>query len=294
MPAKKPSRTSKKQQGEAAQPRSTAMQIFVKTDGKTITINVGAGDTIDALKAKIQDKEGIPPRMQRLTCAGKYLEDGRTLQDYNIQKDSTLHLVYRICSQGMQIFVEALSGKTITLDVEAGDTIGAVKAKIQDKEGFPSDQHRLIFANQDLEDGRTLQEYNIQKDSTLHLCVRTLHLCGASTLPENSSIDENSSVAGMSGEGGQLDAERKAAEEMLNEGMQGENSSLCAGAHTALDDRQVLSLFHRHKSGWRVWLLRTGYHREGSLSLTFFPNGEAEGTGILDGATHRTPLQGSW
>ncbi|XP_077251977.1 polyubiquitin-like [Tasmannia lanceolata] len=153
------------------------MQIFAKisSTGKKVTLEVMSGDTVQNVKAKIQEKEGIPSEQQTLIYAGRSLEDSQTLGAYNIPIEATLNIAIRPREE-MQIFIKMPTGESIALDVKAWYTVRVIKDMIESMVGVLSNKHRLVYSGKQLEDHRTLLEYNIQRKATLSMKSTTMQI----------------------------------------------------------------------------------------------------------------------
>ncbi|XBH87675.1 hypothetical protein VPH35_075093 [Triticum aestivum] len=146
------------------------MEIFVKIQSTNLRIKRKIHYTVWDVKDKIRDKEGIPVGQQRFIFGSKLLVGSCTLEDYSIEEESTLTL--DLVPRGMHIFVRPLTDRIMTIEVDREDTISS--AMIFEKNGIPPRRQRLCFAGKQLEDGRTLADYDVYNESTLFLVVRLL------------------------------------------------------------------------------------------------------------------------
>lgn len=156
--------------------RNDQITVIVKTlMGIAMEFKIGQGESVWTLKYMIFLKEGILLNQQRLIFAGRQLEDRATLSDYRIQHKATIHLILRLdpalASERIEIYIKTLTGLTITLSTNQNNTISSLKDQMQEKEGIPPHQQRLIFAGKELENDRTLAYYGIQNQSILHITL---------------------------------------------------------------------------------------------------------------------------
>ena len=172
------------------------MQIFVKPENKTLTLDVKASDTVLSVKQKIHERGYAEPKLQSLRYGGKSLEDDKVLSDYNIQKESQLQYSFRWSMMpSIKISVENLVGKVVTLDVSPSNKVSVVKTKYYSKEGISPANQSLIFGGSVLDDAKTLSECNIQNQSKVIVVIRSSEIPIAVEMLDGKSIKLNISIS---------------------------------------------------------------------------------------------------
>ena len=146
---------------------ASRIQVFIKSldNWTTTSVNIHASDTIDTLKRCIS---GIPPSHQKLIFYRHVLMNSKTVKDYDIKMGDTIHVTDM---RDIQVFVKTIKGKTVVIPAVPSLTVDKLMKRIESKVGIPANQMRLIFHLYQLENGRTLSDYNIQNNSTLFLLL---------------------------------------------------------------------------------------------------------------------------
>jgi ubiquitin C len=149
------------------------MKISVQVgEGKALTIEIDEHSTVAAAKLEAAKHASLPSDADlRLLFAGETLVDSSTLKENGIVEGSQVYL-HSLGSTKEEIHIQMLTGQKLTIGLDRGETVNSLKEKIATASSIPVDQHRLIFAGKTLEDGHPLAEYNIQRQSTLHLVLR--------------------------------------------------------------------------------------------------------------------------
>lgn len=171
------------------------MQVNVRhLNGSQIQVILDREANIGFLKARIEQETGIGASEQRLVFGGMLLTDQKIppstpLSKYNIKHEDTVSLASTsplISPRAVtgreeatanntgevQIFVRNLNGKSLAIMVSPSDTVESLKAKVEEREGLPASEQRLLYGGKQLEPGRILADYGVQKESTLHLVLR--------------------------------------------------------------------------------------------------------------------------
>lgn len=146
------------------------MQIYIRMlTCKILHLNVEPSDTVESVKAQIFDKEGIDIMThQRFIFAKKWLEDDKTLAEYDITEGSAIYLVLSL-KERIQVFIKALTGWSTSVEVELSECVENLKVRISEKNKIPVSHFKLTLAGEELEDGKILSEYNLTKKSVIGL-----------------------------------------------------------------------------------------------------------------------------
>ena len=149
--------------------------IIIKLErptGKVAWLDVNTSETILNIKKLLEDKIHLLVKYQKIKYNGIELNDEETLSQHNIKNESVLEVIFKSEKTGNVVFIKTLIGKTIVLDVKPDYTIEDIKELAYDQEKIPIDQQRLIFKGKQLEDYKTLEQYNIENESTLHYVLK--------------------------------------------------------------------------------------------------------------------------